>query len=149
MTTAFELKSTIKSKSALLTGLALATTLAAACNDDPVTPEPPADVEREALVALYNSTGGSGWTRKDNWLSDGPVGEWQGVGTNEAGKVTVLRLDSNGLAGPLPADRLTGLEERSPGSSGIWRVWSSSFWIGTNSAAPSRPNWRISRKSTT
>ena len=32
--------------------------------------------DREALVALYNATDGPNWHRRDNWLSDMPIGDW-------------------------------------------------------------------------
>ena len=68
--------------------------------------------EREALVALYNATGGADWERKQNWLSDAPIHLWYGViATDATGRVTRLHLDSNGLTGQLPAelDNLTSL----------------------------------------
>lgn len=35
--------------------------------------------ELTALTALYESTGGDGWTHNDNWCSDKPLNEWYGV----------------------------------------------------------------------
>ena len=38
------------------------------------------ETERDALIAIYESTDGEGWDRKDNWL--GPPGSepsWYGV----------------------------------------------------------------------
>ena len=58
--------------------------------------------EREALVALYEATGGPGWARNDNWLSDEPLSEWEGVATNPDGTVDVLDLSNNRLEGRLP-----------------------------------------------
>ena len=60
------------------------------------------DRDRAALVALYNATGGDNWERKTNWLSDKPIGEWQGVVTNEHGQVTELHLSENQLTGSIP-----------------------------------------------
>ena len=37
------------------------------------------ETDREALVALYNATGGPNWDGNNNWLSDVPSGEWEGV----------------------------------------------------------------------
>lgn len=34
---------------------------------------------KSALVALYNACGGPNWKNQDNWCSDKPVNEWQGV----------------------------------------------------------------------
>ena len=59
--------------------------------------------DRAALVAFYNATGGASWTASTNWLSDKPVGEWYGVTTNSDGRVAELSLQTNGLAGTLPA----------------------------------------------
>ena len=64
-----------------------------------------------ALVALYNSTGGAGWTSKDNWLSSKPITEWAGVtcvekcagGKIEVG-VTGIHFENNNLTGTLPVD---------------------------------------------
>ncbi|WP_423925033.1 Ig-like domain-containing protein [Candidatus Palauibacter sp.] len=62
-----------------------------------------ADPERAALKALYRSTEGSGWTHRDGWLSDQPLGRWHGVETDASGRVVALRLRENNLIGPLPA----------------------------------------------
>ena len=80
-----------------------------------VTPEPAAmtappaasgsvetDREALALVALYNANGES-WKRSDNWLSDAPLGEWEGVVTNDDGRITELQLPTNDLSGEIPA----------------------------------------------
>ena len=61
--------------------------------------------DRAALVALYNATNGPNWTKRDNWLSTtAPLGDWHGVTTNGAGRVTGLDLGKNNLSGPLPAE---------------------------------------------
>ena len=39
--------------------------------------------DREALVALYDATGGTNWTNNTNWLSNEPLSEWYGVETDE------------------------------------------------------------------
>ena len=62
------------------------------------------EIERDALIAIYESTDGEGWDRKDNWL--GPPGSepsWSGV-TVENGHVTILNLHSNLLEGTLPPE---------------------------------------------
>ena len=56
------------------------------------------------MVALYNSTNGADWWRKDNWLSDSPVGEWYGVTTDVSGRVTVPEILDNRLSGEIPAE---------------------------------------------
>ena len=58
--------------------------------------------DRAALEALYDATGGAGWTYSTNWKSSAPLGEWAGVTTDAAGRVTELYLRDNGLAGSLP-----------------------------------------------
>jgi hypothetical protein len=55
-----------------------------------------------ALVDLYNSTTGSGWTNHTNWLTTASVSGWYGV-TTLNGRVTQLSLAQNNLTGTLPA----------------------------------------------
>ncbi len=60
--------------------------------------------ERQALIALYNSTDGANWYYRGNWL--GPPGtedKWHGV-TVESGHVTKVQLESNGLNGTVPPE---------------------------------------------
>ena len=59
--------------------------------------------ERDALVALYNSTHGPNWTNNANWLSDKPMGQWHGVTTDARGRVTHLDLADNRLTGEIPS----------------------------------------------
>ena len=69
--------------------------------------------DRDALVALYNATGGSNWANNTNWLSDRPLSEWYGVTTDGYGRVTKLKLGNNQLEGTIPPDlgNLALLEE--------------------------------------
>ena len=60
--------------------------------------------DRDVLEILFESTGGRSWARHDNWLTDAPLGEWAGVGTDASGHVTWLDLWSNGLTGELPPE---------------------------------------------
>ena len=60
--------------------------------------------DRDILVALYNATGGPNWTRRDNWLSDEPIGNWFGVWTNSDGRVTRLLLHGINLTGSIPPE---------------------------------------------
>ena len=57
--------------------------------------------DHAALEALYDATGGPGWTDSTNWKTPAPLGEWFGV-TTAAGRVTRLELPGNGLTGPIP-----------------------------------------------
>ena len=83
-------------------------------SEPPSPPETTPPIDRAALVALYNATGGPGWTDDTNWLTDAPLGEWFGVEANEHDRVTGLGLGGwdetidenvgNGLTGMLPAE---------------------------------------------
>ena len=74
-----------------------------------------AKTDREALVTLYNTTNG------DNWLSDAPIGEWDGVNTDGEGRVTELRLRDNALSGEIPPElgNLSNLVELHLGSNDL------------------------------
>ena len=63
-----------------------------------------AETDREALVALYNATDGENWNGSANWLSDAPIGEWEGVTTDDDGRVIALELPNNALSGEIPAE---------------------------------------------
>ena len=67
--------------------------------------------EREALIRLYNATGGPDWTENTHWLSERPLQEWYGVGIRN-GRVVDLALINNNLTGVIPPElgRLTLLE---------------------------------------
>ena len=71
-----------------------------------------ARADRDALVALYNATDGPNWSRSDKWLTEAPVEEWYGVGTDSVGRVRWLTLWDNGLKGPVVPElgNLTALE---------------------------------------
>ena len=73
----------------------------------------PQSPDRDALIALYNATDGDNWRDNTNWLSDHPVGEWYGVGTDGNGRVVQLFLESNRLSGQIPSDLgdLTNLQK--------------------------------------
>ena len=58
--------------------------------------------DRAVLAELYEATNGSGWTSQVNWLSDEPIGSWEGVLTNVNGQVTRLTLRQNNLVGTIP-----------------------------------------------
>ena len=59
--------------------------------------------DEATLIAFYNATGGPNWESNDNWLSDRPVGEWEGVTTDDNGRVTGLGLNENQLSGCVPS----------------------------------------------
>lgn len=61
------------------------------------------DHQRGALVAIYDATGGDGWTKNDGWGTTRPLSDWHGVGV-DAGKVMSLDLRDNNLTGSLPPE---------------------------------------------
>ena len=69
--------------------------------------------DREALVAIYNATNGEFWAKRQNWLSNAPIGMWHGVTTNASGRVTELDLSDNQLVGEVPSElgNLASLQE--------------------------------------
>ncbi len=75
-----------------------------------------------ALVTLFNATNGNSWIDKSGWLTTNTPCTWFGV-TCSGGRVTQLRLQSNGLTGTLPVDlqdlaKLNWLELQYNGLSG-------------------------------
>ena len=80
-------------------------------NDEWAKLEQEVESNREALIALYNATGGPTWTNQENWNTDAPISEWYGVHTDEYGRVFSLSLRENNLTGSLPKEigLLTGL----------------------------------------
>ena len=79
--------------------------------------------DREILEALYHATSGPDWTRSGNWLTDAPIRDWDGVETDNDGRVIALWLYRNNLTGSLPAElgglaRLESLELTSTALSG-------------------------------
>ncbi|CAN0021352.1 unnamed protein product [Ectocarpus fasciculatus] len=70
--------------------------------------------DRAALVALFRSTGGASWGRKDSWDTSAELATWSGVEVNDDGRVVRLSLGSNNLQGYIPPqlghlDALEGL----------------------------------------
>ena len=60
--------------------------------------------ERDILAVLYRATDGPNWSDSDNWLTGARLGRWDGVVTDNRGRVVELNLINNGLAGPLPPE---------------------------------------------
>ena len=61
-------------------------------------------LEREILADVYRATGGPSWADSDMWLTDAPLGEWNGVETDPSGRVVGIDLSRRGLTGPIPAE---------------------------------------------
>ena len=61
--------------------------------------------ERDILVSVFEGTGGAeSWRRKENWVSDQPLGSWEGVETAADGSVVALDLCYNGMTGTIPSE---------------------------------------------
>ena len=58
--------------------------------------------DRQALMDLYEATGGSGWSNDSGWGSGNPSGNWHGITVNSQGRVIRVDLSDNNLAGSLP-----------------------------------------------
>ena len=59
------------------------------------------------LRTVYNQTGGDNWTHKDNWFSDLPFDNWEGVFVTGEGRVS-LSLGYNNLVGELKINASNG-----------------------------------------
>jgi Leucine-rich repeat (LRR) protein len=79
--------------------------------------------EREALIALYNSTNGDNWTNKSGWKTapldvdgfamPGTENTWYGITPNPGNTaIYTIQLANNNLIGSIPAElgNLTGLQ---------------------------------------
>ena len=77
---------------------------ASGASDISVENPDPANLDRAALVALYDATDGENWANNENWLTDRPLNQWYGIATDEMGRVVALHLADNGLAGPIPVE---------------------------------------------
>lgn len=70
-------------------------------------------VECEALVAIYEATGGENWENREGWLEDADVCGWEGITCDDDGQVSKIDLVENGLEGDLPPEigNLSNLQE--------------------------------------
>ena len=59
---------------------------------------------RQALDALYDSTGGADWANDAGWRTELPLSDWYGLTVDSEGRVTSIDLPANGLAGTIPGD---------------------------------------------
>jgi len=71
------------------------------------TPSDISQDEADALIAIYDATGGDSWTTNTGWKSDTTVGNWHGV-TVTGGAVTALDLSNNNLS--TTAAKVSGLD---------------------------------------
>ena len=67
------------------------------------------ETDKEALLALFEATGGDSWDGSGTWAGRAPIGEWAGVSSGDDGRVIALQL--SGLTGELSPElgNLTGL----------------------------------------
>lgn len=106
-----------------VTSACLTVLLVVSCTDSPADPDPsptppisaPVRPELVPLWALYESTDGDRWRRRDNWLTDAPIHTWAGVTVDAGGRVSALSLARNNLSGAIPRELgdLVGLERLS------------------------------------
>ena len=79
--------------------------------------------DREILVTFYNALDGPNWEDSGNWLSDAPLGEWDGVTTDDNGRVIWLQMGGSGsrqeLSGEIPLELI---DPRSLGNTGPRRL---------------------------
>ena len=62
-----------------------------------------AQTDRDALIALYNSTAGENWANNTNWNTEEDISTWFGVEVAD-GRVTEILLFDNNLTGTLPPE---------------------------------------------
>ena len=71
-------------------------------------PQPPTVTarltERQVLELLYDELDGDNWGYKPNWLTDRPLDEWYGVGTDASGRVDWLDIGYDRLKGEIPPE---------------------------------------------
>ncbi|MEN1785023.1 MAG: hypothetical protein AAGF77_07780, partial [Bacteroidota bacterium] len=81
-----------------------------AATSNAATPCTISEIEKQALIALYNATDGPSWTNSWDIQNTEPC-DWYGV-TVIAGVVAWLNLENNGLVGTIPEEigNLAGLE---------------------------------------
>lgn len=72
---------------------------------------PDNDRDKAALSELYFAIGGSQWGENTNWLSDRPLGEWEGVLVDGRGRVTGLFLSGGHSEVEIPISSLARLDQ--------------------------------------
>ena len=108
---------TVDNRSGLVTGVTVgvATITASAGSGQGTAEITVANLDRAALIALYDATDGPNWVNSENWLTDEPLGDWYGVRTDASGRVAGLdlsgrwdsdeeRLVRHGLVGSIPPE---------------------------------------------
>ena len=57
--------------------------------------------DRDVLTSLYWHSDGPNWRRNDGWVTEAPLSAWQGVRTDDAGRVVSLSVPGAGMSGTL------------------------------------------------
>ena len=60
--------------------------------------------DKEVLISFFHATNGESWDTSKTWLGHRPIGEWEGVTTDDGGRVTGLKLVNLGLTGMIPPE---------------------------------------------
>lgn len=61
-------------------------------------------VQRDILMEFYvSTTATTPWVNANNWGSNLPLNDWEGITANDCGQVTGIKLNNNGLNGTIPA----------------------------------------------
>lgn len=86
---------------------------------------PSFEEQKEALVALYNSTNGDHWKDHNNWLTDKPINTWYGVnncyGDTIIGNYIVdVYLQDNRLIGEIPSQLSLLMDAFKPTNVSSW-----------------------------
>ena len=81
-------------------------------NAEVIKPSGSVSGDRQALIDLYEATGGSSWHNSSGWGNGNPSDSWYGVEVNAEGRVVRLDLFKNNLTGRLPSSigNLTDLQ---------------------------------------
>ena len=131
---------TVDSSSGLVTGVTVgvATITASAGSGQGTAEITVANLDRAALIALYEATDGPNWVNSENWLTDAPLGKWFGVRTDASGRVVGLDLSGKWDS---DEERLVrhALRARSRRNSQRLDAWSGCTFLTTTSRDPSRP----------
>ena len=64
-----------------------------------------------ALADFYRDCGGTSWKNRRGWMESPDLGTWHGLTVDQLQRISVLKLDRNGLVGEIPESigLLTGL----------------------------------------
>lgn len=80
------------------------------------------EMQKEALIDLYNSMGGANWENNENWLTDKPLEEWSGL---EVGITDdIMSLNITEASGEFPASLASIMDVADEiNITGSWDFW--------------------------